>query len=135
MGYGTGNGSNCSSRPVSPRSSGTSLIRLFLCRRTQSRDGADAPHASEIEFVFRVLSSRNLPWRAEDQMVSELISSYWTNFAKTGIRTDRGCRSGRSTTAGRYQVMHIEANQVPLLTSTGPVQIPRPAPSRPVDIG
>ena len=43
-----------------------------------------ASHAWEIEFVFRVLSSRNLPWRPEDEQVSELMASYWTNFAKTG---------------------------------------------------
>ena len=43
-----------------------------------------APHAGEIEFVFRVLSSRNLPWRPEDHAVSELMASYWTNFARNG---------------------------------------------------
>jgi len=43
-----------------------------------------ASHAWEIEFVFRVLSSRNLPWRPEDEQVSELMASYWTNFAKDG---------------------------------------------------
>jgi len=43
-----------------------------------------APHASEIEFVFRVLSSRHLPWRPEDYRVSDVMASYWTNFAKTG---------------------------------------------------
>ncbi len=45
---------------------------------------ATAPHASDIEFVFRVLSSRQLPWRPEDHTVSETMASYWTNFAKTG---------------------------------------------------
>ena len=43
-----------------------------------------APHASEIEYVFQVLSSKHLPWRPEDHEVSELMASYWTNFAKTG---------------------------------------------------
>lgn len=43
-----------------------------------------ASHASEIEFVFNVLSSKNLPWKKDDYEVSELISAYWTNFAKTG---------------------------------------------------
>jgi para-nitrobenzyl esterase len=45
---------------------------------------ATAPHASEIEFVFQVLSSRKLPWRPEDRKVSDLMGSYWSNFAKTG---------------------------------------------------
>jgi len=43
-----------------------------------------APHASEIEYVFRVLSAKHLPWRPEDRRVSELMAAYWTNFAKTG---------------------------------------------------
>lgn len=43
-----------------------------------------APHASEIEFVFRTLASRKLTWRPEQRAVSELMASYWTNFAKTG---------------------------------------------------
>jgi para-nitrobenzyl esterase len=43
-----------------------------------------AYHSGEIEYVFRVLSSKNLPWTPEDRKVSDLMSSYWTNFAKTG---------------------------------------------------
>jgi para-nitrobenzyl esterase len=43
-----------------------------------------APHAGEIEFVFRTLASRKLTWRPEHRAVSELMASYWSNFAKTG---------------------------------------------------
>ena len=43
-----------------------------------------AAHAWDIEYVFRVIDSKDLPWRAEDRQVSELMSTYWTNFAKTG---------------------------------------------------
>ena len=51
-----------------------------------AKKGTDplAPHAAEIEFVFRTLDSRKLAWRTEDRAVSELMASYWTNFAKTG---------------------------------------------------
>jgi len=53
---------------------------------TEAKPGTEprAAHAWEIEYVFRVLSSKNLPWTPEDYQLSELISSYWTNFAKTG---------------------------------------------------
>jgi para-nitrobenzyl esterase len=43
-----------------------------------------AYHSSEIEFVFGVLASKDLPWRPVDYKVSELMSAYWSNFAKTG---------------------------------------------------
>jgi len=58
---------------------------------------AMAPHASEIEFVFQVLSSRKLPWRPDDRTVSDLMAAYWSNFAKTGDPTAKACPNGRST--------------------------------------
>lgn len=72
---------------------------------------ATAPHASEIEFVFRVLSSKHLPWRPEDRQVSELMAAYWTNFAKTGNPNgpglppwpEYGPRDG-------FMVMHLRAD-------------------------
>lgn len=70
-----------------------------------------APHSAEIEYVFRVLSSRHLPWRPEDNDVSELVSSYWTNFAKTGDPNSPGLpRWPAYTDRDGYQVMHLRAN-------------------------
>jgi para-nitrobenzyl esterase len=70
-----------------------------------------AYHSAEIEFVFRVLSSKDLPWRAEDRAVSELMSSYWTNFAKTGNPNGEGLpRWPEYSGADGYQVMHLSAS-------------------------
>ncbi|MDQ8200879.1 carboxylesterase family protein [Pelagicoccus enzymogenes] len=45
---------------------------------------ARAAHSWEIEYVFDVIDSKDLPWRSEDYEVARLMSSYWTQFAKTG---------------------------------------------------
>ena len=69
-----------------------------------------APHAGEIEFVFRVLSSRKLPWRQSDRDLSELMSSYWTNFAKTGNPNAPDLPHWPAYgTQGGYPVMHFQA--------------------------
>jgi len=72
---------------------------------------ATAPHASEIEFVFRALSSRRLPWRPDDDAVSELMASYWTNFAKTGDPNGPGLPPWPAyRRADGYPVMHLRPN-------------------------
>ncbi|MGO8837016.1 MAG: carboxylesterase/lipase family protein [Limisphaerales bacterium] len=67
-----------------------------------------APHACEIEFVFRMLSSKHLPWRPEDREVSELMASYWTNFAKTGDPNGPGLPPWPAyNRQNGYPVMHL----------------------------
>jgi para-nitrobenzyl esterase len=45
-----------------------------------------ARHAGEIEYVFGALSLSlpKVPWEAADRTLSEAITSYWANFARTG---------------------------------------------------
>jgi len=64
------------------------FVYYFDHRTPQSPNGSN--HGSEIAYVFRTLDAGNplfgvpIPPRAEDVALSELMSSYWTNFAKTG---------------------------------------------------
>jgi para-nitrobenzyl esterase len=69
-----------------------------------------APHASEIEFVFAALPSRNLPWRPQDEKVSQLIGSYWTNFAKTGDPNGESLPHWPAYAPNEFQVMHLNAD-------------------------
>lgn len=49
-----------------------------------------AYHSAEIEFVFNVLASKNLPWRPEDRTLSDEMAAYWSNFAKRGDPNGKG---------------------------------------------
>jgi para-nitrobenzyl esterase len=49
-----------------------------------SRD-IGARHAGEIEYVFGALDSLpTVPWEDADRRLSDLMMTYWTNFARTG---------------------------------------------------
>jgi para-nitrobenzyl esterase len=71
---------------------------------------ARSPHSGEIEFVFEVLSSKDLPWRPEDEKVSDLMSSYWTNFAKTGDPNGEGLAPWPAYEPRKFEVMHLNVD-------------------------
>jgi para-nitrobenzyl esterase len=69
-----------------------------------------AYHSAEIEFVFGALASKNLPWRPEDKALSDLISTYWSNFAKNGDPNSTGLPQWPVyNSQGSYPVMHLDA--------------------------
>jgi para-nitrobenzyl esterase len=74
---------------------------------------ADSPrayHSAEIEFVFGMLDSKKLPWRAEDYALSEQMGSYWTNFARSGNPNGASLAEWpQYTEKDGYQVMHLAA--------------------------
>jgi len=75
-------------------------------------DGSEGPggayHSAEIEFVFNVLASKPLPWRPEDRKLSDLMSTYWSNFAKSGDPNGPGLPQWPLfRKAGGYPVMHL----------------------------
>ncbi|HWA88199.1 MAG TPA: carboxylesterase family protein [Opitutus sp.] len=70
-----------------------------------------APHASDIEFIFRTLPSRHLPWGPDERVVSEMMAKYWTNFAKAGNPNGPGLPEWpRYDANDGYQVMHLNAH-------------------------
>jgi para-nitrobenzyl esterase len=70
---------------------------------------AGAFHSDEIEYVFGNLDSRKgAAFRPEDYKLSELIQTFWTNFARTGDPNSAGAPHWPAyDAAGNWQVMHL----------------------------
>jgi para-nitrobenzyl esterase len=67
-------------------------------------------HSDDIEYVFGTLDSRpEAVWRPEDRALSDLIGSYWTNFARTGDPNGPGLPQWPTYKPEQWQVMHLDA--------------------------
>jgi para-nitrobenzyl esterase len=74
------------------RKSGTAPAYLYYFSRIPPGPTAQkyrAYHAAEIQYVFGNLRP-NRPWTDADRKLSEMMSSYWVNFAATGDPNGKG---------------------------------------------
>jgi para-nitrobenzyl esterase len=73
---------------------------------------AGARHAGEIEYVFETLKSvEGASWTADDFKVSDEMSTYWTNFAKSGNPNGNGLPDWRPYNGqDGYPVMHLRGD-------------------------
>ncbi|MGC2297899.1 MAG: carboxylesterase family protein [Acidobacteriaceae bacterium] len=74
--------------------------------------GSGAFHSDEIEYVFGTLNARpDAVWQPEDQKLSDLVETYWTNFARTGNPNGAGAPEWPQSNAGNdWQLMHLDVN-------------------------
>ena len=70
-----------------------------------------ARHAGEIEYVFGALDTQaDVPWEPADRELSELMMSYWSNFARHGDPNGPGLpKWPRHTRQDGFPVMHLDA--------------------------
>jgi para-nitrobenzyl esterase len=91
---------------------GKAFVYYFDHRTPQSPNGAN--HASEIGYVFKTLGSGGallgvVAPRPEDLAMSDLLSSYWVNFAKTGDPNGAGLPQWPAFSVATQSAMHFDA--------------------------
>ncbi|HUA21615.1 MAG TPA: carboxylesterase family protein [Bryobacteraceae bacterium] len=99
----------------SEKGRGKAYVYYFDHRTPQSPNGAT--HGAEIGYVFRNLggpgggpsSVAGTP-RPDDVAMSDLMSSYWTNFAKNGDPNGSGLPEWPAFSAAHEQVMYLGAH-------------------------
>jgi para-nitrobenzyl esterase len=80
--------------------------------------GYGTPHSEELPYVFRQLTEHDRPAPTpRDEAVSELMRTYWTNFAKTGDPNGSGLPKWPAFTPASPLVLHIAYGR----TNAGPI--------------
>ena len=87
------------------------------------RPGYGTPHAEELPYVFHQLTEHRRPApSAKDEALSEMLRTYWTNFAKTGDPNGASVAKWPAFTNATPQMLHIESDKttaVPIVNENG----------------
>ena len=78
--------------------------------------GRGSPHGAEIPYVFEHLDEIRRPATAEDQLISDAMAAYWTNFAKHGDPNGEGVPEWPAFSDNNPVVMYFAGTP-----KTGPV--------------
>ena len=87
------------------------------------RAGFGSAHASELPYVFRQLREHNRPPATPgDEAISDLLRTYWTNFAKTGDPNGGGLPKWPAFTNAAPQMLQIKTGAtraIPVVSADG----------------
>jgi para-nitrobenzyl esterase len=84
---------------------GAGKVYLYYFDHRTPQSPLGAQHAAEIAYVFRNVTG---PMRPEDSAMTELMSDYWVNFAKTGDPNAPGLPPWPAFTPGEPTAMHFD---------------------------
>lgn len=76
-------------------------------RFVETRTGAN--HAAEMPYLFRNLAVYDWPWTQQDHALSDMLSRYWTNFARAGDPNGEGLPAWPEFKGQSGPAMHITA--------------------------
>lgn len=102
----------------SQKGKGKAYVYYFDHKTLRTPHGAQ--HASELGYVFHNLGQRGPAPQAHDLAISDLMSTYWTNFAKKGDPNGPGVPEWPAFSTSSEKVMyfdgHSSAEPVPNMT-------------------
>lgn len=101
------------------KTGGQPVYRYYFTRPSPTSQfhpaGSGAFHSDEIEYVFGTLDSRpGAHWQPADYQISNLMQTYWTNFARTGNPNGSGASAAPNwpqySASGNWQVMNLDVD-------------------------
>jgi para-nitrobenzyl esterase len=75
--------------------------------RSPFKNVSGAVHTEEMIYVFDHLEQAKLPWTDEDRALAEIMSTYWTNFAKHGDPNGPGVPEWPAYDSSTLATMHF----------------------------
>jgi para-nitrobenzyl esterase len=111
--------STCAWLEAQGKTGGQPVYRYFFKRLSPPSQfhpaGSGAFHSDEIEYVFGTLDSRpGAHWEPADYQLSNLMQTYWTNFAKTGNPNGLAAAEAPNwpqyNSGDNWQVMNLDAH-------------------------
>ena len=103
------------------KTGGQPVYRYYFMRPAPASQyapaGSGAFHSDEIEYVFGTLDSRpGAHWEPADYQISNLMQTYWTNFARTGnpngSDTSQVPNWPQYNAGDDWQVMNLDVNSM-----------------------